>query len=43
MLEFLRDHLVAGEVYRLDVEDLRVAGVVPRTVFSERSRLRVPE
>jgi hypothetical protein len=28
-LEFLRDHLVAGEVYRLDVKDLRFAGLVP--------------
>jgi hypothetical protein len=43
MLEFLRDHLVAGEVYRLDVEDLRLAGLFPRTVFIERNRLRVPE
>jgi hypothetical protein len=30
VLEFLRDHLVAGEVYRLDAEDLRLAGLIPR-------------
>lgn len=29
VLEFLRDHLVAGEVYRLDVEDLRLTGLIP--------------
>jgi hypothetical protein len=28
LLEFLRDHLVAGEVYRLDVRDLQRAGLL---------------
>jgi hypothetical protein len=31
VLEFLRDHLVAGEVYRLGAEDLRMAGLIPRS------------
>ena len=29
LLTFLRDHLVAGEVYRLDQEDLRFAELLP--------------
>ena len=29
LLEFLRDHLVEGEVYRLDLQDLRFAGLLP--------------
>jgi hypothetical protein len=29
LLEFFRDHLVAGEVYRLDVRDLQLAGLLP--------------
>ena len=29
VLEFLRDHLVKGETYRLDVKDLRFAGLLP--------------
>jgi hypothetical protein len=40
MLEFLRDHLVAGEVYRLDVEDLRLAGVVAHRVYRTQSAPR---
>ena len=32
VLEFLRDHLVKGEVYRLDVQDLRFAGLLPQFV-----------
>jgi hypothetical protein len=30
-LELLREHLVRGEVYRLDEEDLRVADLTPET------------
>jgi hypothetical protein len=30
VLTFLRDHLVAGEVYRLSQEDLRLAEVIPQ-------------
>ncbi len=29
VLEFVRDHLVKGEVYRLDLQDLRFAGLLP--------------
>jgi hypothetical protein len=29
LLTFLRDHLVAGEVYRLDEEDLKFAELLP--------------
>lgn len=30
MLTFIRDHLVPGEVYRLDEGDLRTAEILPR-------------
>ena len=39
VLEFLRDHLVAGEVYRLDMEDLRWAGLIPRNASHQPNRL----
>jgi hypothetical protein len=40
VLEFLRDHLVAGEVYRLGAEDLRLAGLIPRSNASRYGRFR---
>jgi hypothetical protein len=43
VLEFLRDHLAAGEVYRLDAEDLRWAGLIPRSASHEPNPLNVHE
>jgi hypothetical protein len=41
VLVFLRDHLVSAEVYRLDVEDLRLTGLIPREL-SERPAVHAP-
>jgi hypothetical protein len=45
LLQFFRDHLVAGEVYRVDVRDLQLAGLLPGfepSALCDRRRGRLP-